>query len=585
MLHTLPLRFLLTSALILDLTVHPMVLSAQGAPADVPTLTIRTTTHLVVVDVVVTDKKGQPVKGLKPEDFTLEESGKRQKIAVFTPPSDTAAAPAQPLPPGIISNRPEFLRPAGVPTVLLLDAVNSPFRDQAYGRLQMLKYAAEQGNTGHPMAVLTFTDRIHVLQQFTTDPQVLRTAIKNLMPQEPLIRTEIPTVESHGIADAPLRSGGTVNAIAATQAAVQQFEDVTASYNLERQTLLTIDAMKSLSRLLGGFSGRKNVVWLTSSLPFDLQPENRNVSDTELLTALPSQPGNVNINVREASSAAAEQRQLYASQIREAESALATADIAIYPVNLQGLVGGMEGSAAHAGSAYSDTAISDRALAQAANVQLAAGTMEEVAAHTGGKAYVNQNEIKRGIELAVSDDKATYSLAYYPESKKWDGKFRNIKVKVTQGDTQLRYRRGYFALEPGVSKDRNLENDVAAALSITAAATQVSFMAQAKPSDPGKMRVLFLVDAHTVSTEDTNGGKRVNVTLYASVFDANGKNIGTRSTKVDHTFDAATYQQVLDKGLMVPLDMDMPAGAQELRAAALDNKTGYIGTATGPVGQ
>ena len=47
--------------------------------------------------------------------------------------------------------------PAGVPTVLLLDAANSPFKDQAYARSQMLKYVLEQGQSGHPMAVFTLT--------------------------------------------------------------------------------------------------------------------------------------------------------------------------------------------------------------------------------------------------------------------------------------------------------------------------------------------------------------------------------------------------------------------------------------------
>jgi hypothetical protein len=109
-------------------------------------------------------------------------------------------------------------------------------------------------------------------------------------------------------------------------------------------------------------------------------------------------------------------------------------------------------------------------------------------------------------------------------------------------------------------------------------------MAQAKPTDPGKMRVIFLVDAHTLSAEDAGGGKKMNVILYASVYSADGKNMGTRSLKVDRTFDAATYQQLLDKGMMVPIDMEKPAGGQVLRLAVLDNKTGFIGTASGTVG-
>ena len=210
--------------------------------------------------------------------------------------------------------------------------------------------------------------------------------------------------------------------------------------------------------------------------------------------------------------------------------------------------------------------------------------MEEVAAQTGGKAYFNQNEIKEGIALAASDAKASYSLGYYPENKKWDGKLRNIKVKVAQGDTQLRYRKGYFAIEPSPAKDHNYDQDVAAALEVDAPATQVSFMAQAKPTDPGKIRVVFLVDAHTLTAEDSGGNKKMNVSFYARS-GANGKSLGAHSIKVDKAFDAATYQQIVDHGMMVPIDMEIPAGGTELRLAVLDNKTGFIGTVSGPLGQ
>jgi len=212
-------------------------------------------------------------------------------------------------------------------------------------------------------------------------------------------------------------------------------------------------------------------------------------------------------------------------------------------------------------------------------------SLEELATETGGKAYVNQNDIKNGIALAVSDEKASYALGYYPENKKWDSKFRTIKVKVDQGDREIRYRKGYFALDSTQVRNPNHESDVAEAMEFREPATQVSFMAQAKPTGPGKVRVVFLVDAHTLSTEDTGGSKKMNVSLYASVYSSNGKNLGTRSLKVDRVFDAAICQQILDKGMMVPIDLDLPAGANQLRLAVLDNKTGFIGTATGAPGQ
>jgi VWFA-related protein len=578
-------RGILALVLTLNSAIGPTLISAQQSPSDIPAITIRTNTRLVLVDVVVTDKKGQPITGLKPEDFTVEENGKKQKISVFVPPGTATGAKQEPAPPGILSNHPEHIGPAGgVPTVLLLDAANSPFKDQAYARSQMLKYAAAQEQSGHPMAILTLTDQVRVLQQFTSDPQVLMAAIKNFRPEEQILKGSGPVAESHGSATGP-GAGASGAAVASAYAAAQQFADMQVGYNLERRTMVTVEAMKSLSRLLGGLQGRKNVVWLTASLPFDLVPEDRNMTDAELLAELPGQGRQRSVSVNAAGSLAAEARELHGQEIREAESQLASANIAIYPVDLTGLMSGMENSATQQGSVYADTAITDRVASTLTTQQASQGTMREIAIQTGGKAYINQNEIKDGITLAVSDEKASYSLGYYPENKKWDGKFRSFKVKLAQGDTQLRYRKGYFAIDPGPTKKTNLEQEVAAALEVGAPATQVSFMAQVKPTDPGKMRVVFLVDAHTLSPEDASGGKRLNVVLYASLYNATGKSMGTRSTKVDHTFDAATYQQLLDKGMMVPLDMEMPAGASQIRAAVLDNKTGFIGTASGPMGQ
>src|SRR5258708_1376701 len=293
----LPFRIALTSALVLNLAAGPTILNAQQAPADVPTITIRANTRLVVVDVVVTDKKGQPVTGLKPEDFTVEENGKKQKVSVFVPPGITNRTAATPAPAGVFSNHPENLTPGGIPTVLLLDAANSPFKDQSYARSQMLKYVLQQGQSGRPMAVLTLTDHLRVLQQFTSDPQVLLTAIKNFRPQEQILGPGAPAPESHGVADGP---GGSAvsNSIAQAGLALQAFADLQIGYNIERRTMITLHAMRALSRMLGGLPGRKNVVWLTADLPFDVIPEVRSMTNAERIADLRGQggqrPGNVN---------------------------------------------------------------------------------------------------------------------------------------------------------------------------------------------------------------------------------------------------------------------------------------------------
>ena len=173
---------------LLGLTLTVIPARSRQSITEIPASTIGANTRMVLVDVVVTDKKGQPVTDLKPEDFILEENGKRQKIAAFTTPQEAAkaAAPLQ-LGPGIYSNRPELLSPGGPITAFVLDAANTPFRDQAYGRLQMRKYVEEQSKSNRRMAVLTLTDHLQMVQEFTSDPQVLTAALKRYRPQEPML--------------------------------------------------------------------------------------------------------------------------------------------------------------------------------------------------------------------------------------------------------------------------------------------------------------------------------------------------------------------------------------------------------------
>ena len=338
MLHSLPVRTVLSAGLVFNLVVGPRALTAQQTSDEVPSITIRATKRLVVVDVVVTDKSGQPVTGLKAENFTIEENGKKQKVTVFTPPEVANKTAPVPAPPGVLSNHPENVSPAGPPTVLMIDALNSPFKEHAYARAEMLKYAAEQNQSGQSIAVVALTDRLHVLQQFTSDPHVLLTAIKNFKPQAQILQPMPPPAES----SIPIDMGGpgqAALAIAEAQQQVASFANLQIGYDLERRTLITIDAMRSLTRMLGGLRGRKNVVWLTADLPFDLIPEDRSVSDAELATLLPVN-GSQASSVRGAGAIASEERQLHAQEIKKAGSGLASANIAVYPVDLRGLFGG-----------------------------------------------------------------------------------------------------------------------------------------------------------------------------------------------------------------------------------------------------
>ena len=560
------------------IAVAAMLCPGPAVSQELPGATIRVNTRLVLVDVVVTDKQGHPINGLKAENFTVQEKGKTQKIAFLTTPQQ--AQPAQPpqLGPGIYSNKPEFRSPGGPITAILLDGANTPFKDQAYARSQMLKYVRDELKPGQRVGVFTLTNSLGVLQDFTSDPQILLAALQKFQPQEQRLQNATPLTSGVTSADGGLHGGGALEVgIVQAVAAAQNFENLQVAYQLERRVEVTLGAMRSLARILGGMPGRKEIIWLTAAFPFELIPQNRDVSEAELLADLPNvkQKG---VDTLAAGSMAENSRESHVQEIRDVASQMANAQIAVYPVDVRGLASGMEFEKEDASSQMGAT-MASRAVVRMDDMTASQETMREMATETGGKAYVNQNEIKEGVALALADNAAAYTIGYYPEDKKWDGNYRAIKVKVDR-DAEVRSRRGYFAIDPTQVKDKKSEQGVVEALHDAAPDTQVSFSAQVKPGDKGKVNVMFLVDPNTISADDASGGsKKINFVLYAAVLSPEGKILENRSLKVDQTFDAATYQKIMQQGgMLVPMDIDAQAGKNKLQLVVQDQKTGLVGS-------
>ncbi|MEO6923287.1 MAG: hypothetical protein ABI142_05630, partial [Bryocella sp.] len=108
--------------------------AAQAPPLDVPVLHM--TTSLVTVDVIVMDANGRPVHNLPESAFSVSEDGRPQQIAHFDEHKwQYAAAPSQPLPPGVFTNK----RPPHDNTlnIVVLDALNTPVQAQMYAAAQI----------------------------------------------------------------------------------------------------------------------------------------------------------------------------------------------------------------------------------------------------------------------------------------------------------------------------------------------------------------------------------------------------------------------------------------------------------------
>src|SRR5258708_2538405 len=140
---------------------------------------LRVTTRLVQVNVVVHDKHGEPVAGLTKDDFTLYEKGKERKIAFFSmvegQKPQKLGRDTQ-LPPNLFSNRIKRAEAPTSATVILLDALNTKFEDQAYAKAQLIKFL-QKVQPQDRVAIYLMTRRLIILQDFTSDPHHLLKAL------------------------------------------------------------------------------------------------------------------------------------------------------------------------------------------------------------------------------------------------------------------------------------------------------------------------------------------------------------------------------------------------------------------------
>jgi len=208
---------------------------------------LRATTRLVILDVVATDEKGQPVPDLKAEDFTVLEDGKPQQLIDFS--FQRPAATTQTLPrlaPNVVSNSPEYSSASSL-NVILLDAMNTDFSSHAYAQEMLIKYL-DSAPVIQPTAVYALDGKLMLLHDFTMDTRVLRDVLAHFKPQGP---THIPDVYA---AASPFSRRG--------------------SFQVSNQgRAVTFNAMRFLAQSLAGYPGRKNLIWLSEGFPLSLFPD------------------------------------------------------------------------------------------------------------------------------------------------------------------------------------------------------------------------------------------------------------------------------------------------------------------------
>ncbi len=147
-------------------------------PAGQPGFTIHVESKLVVLDVVVTDQRGKPVRGLQREAFNVYEDKVQQKILSFEPPAMPGASGAASV---TIHSTEELdrLEPQAPVSIIVLDEVTSKFEDQAFARYSLKKYLGQEGDTLRQPTMLIAADIRHqmVLRDYTTSKKEILEAL------------------------------------------------------------------------------------------------------------------------------------------------------------------------------------------------------------------------------------------------------------------------------------------------------------------------------------------------------------------------------------------------------------------------
>jgi len=247
----------------------------QQAPATATTtpktsVTFSTSLQMVVEDIVLKDKSGNAITGLKPSDFTVTEDGKPQKVEFVefqnleetaTPIADTPEPakqlekrpePAQPQPKAATANQIAPGKPGDIKyrdrrlLVMFFDMTSMPLADQVRAQTAATKFVKTQMTKSDLMAVMKFSSDIKVVEDFTDDRDALLKDIKNL------------TIgEGQGF-DVTADDDSTAD----TAAAFNQDDSEFNIFNTDRQ----LSALETAAKMLSSLNEKKALVYFASGM-------------------------------------------------------------------------------------------------------------------------------------------------------------------------------------------------------------------------------------------------------------------------------------------------------------------------------
>jgi VWFA-related protein len=549
-------------------------------------MAIRSSVQNVLLDVTVLDKQNKPVLNLGKEHFLIYEDGKPQRAAYFEEMGIKPYVPLPPLnlPPHVYSNIPSIGASDSL-YVLVMDSLNTAMKDQMYMRSQMVNFLKKVPQ-GARIAIFGLSNRLYILQGFTTDPTVLQNALKSKKSwSKSSVLMDNPDVESMSdqmtdmMADLP---GG--DAVSANMSA---FMDTMQNFQNEQRVQRTLDAFNSLAIYLSVMDGRKNVIWFAGDFPLNLFPDMTQANPFDAISS-------------------------HGDDLRNTAGLLAAKRISIYPVDARGLESPPMFSASQSGANFArNPNAMNQAITRDFQKNVAThGAMDDLAEMTGGKAFYNTNDLSRAIQTVMEIGNNYYALSYSPPEHKYDEKYHKIAVKLDIPGYKLLYRNGYYASDPAqlVGRQTALNPDpvMASLMRGTPDTTQIPFKISVLPANPqpdmskpeerrGELSTGFkkiparfvanwAIDVHSIRfTRSSDGVYAANIRMVLAANDADGQLLNVTDNTAKIQTDKRHYDFYAVYGMQFKQEIDLPKGEIFLRTAVVDLANSHSGATEIPL--
>lgn len=516
----------------------------QNSPAP-EGYTISVQSNLVIETVEVKDKQGHFVHGLTAKDFVLSEDGALQTISYCEHQNLSDSSTLLPelnerneevkiydrlgrtqIAPETIDN--EHYKNRRL-LAFYFDMTALPPADQMRALEAAQKFVRTQMTTSDLIAILRYQGgSVDILQDFTANRNRLLSILGTLA-----------VGEGQGLAPSNDDSSSSD-----TGAAFGQDDSEFNVFNTDRQ----LSALQTATRMLGQVNEKKSLIYFASGLHL-------NGIDN--------------------------QAQLHATADQAIKSG-----VSIWTVDARGLV-----AQAPMGDASQDSPggqamyTGTSAQAVAARFQQSQDTLYALAADTGGKAFLDNNDLSRGIVQAQQSISDYYILGYYTTNAEPNGKFRRIRIALADNrEAKLDYRQGYYAAKQfakfnDVDRERQLEDALMLEDPITdlTIAMEIDYfqLNRAEYFVP----IIVKIPGRELALAKRGGAEYTRIDFVGEIKDlVGGTTVSNVRDNINQKLSSFTAAELARRPIEYDTGFTLLPGRYSIKFLARDDETGRIGT-------